>query len=208
MQRSILRSLSHQHQIFPSKWHLLSVVGCCYHTINLNESPTNHHCSNQTLTEGWGVCGKGRSKTCNPSVLIIMSSYISKVIPLVRARSSSPVVFNPIIAPATTAGSTVRARTPPLRSLSSLSISGLPSGSDHGSDKAAGTRGYATAFAGLNLCGTATINAAPTGIVNLSGTRALARSMSDEVAVPEPPFSNHPHKAIPGASGQLIYTET
>jgi len=32
--------------------------------------------------------------------------------------------------------------------------------------------------------------------------------MSDEVALPEPPFSNHPHKAIPGASGQLIYTET
>lgn len=36
----------------------------------------------------------------------------------------------------------------------------------------------------------------------------LTRSMSDDVDVPTPPTSNHPHKSVPGATGQLIYTET
>ena len=36
---------------------------------------------------------------------------------------------------------------------------------------------------------------------------SLARSMSD-VAVPDPPTSNHLHKPIPGATGRLFYTET
>lgn len=36
---------------------------------------------------------------------------------------------------------------------------------------------------------------------------SLARSMSD-VAVPDPPTSNHLHKSIPGATGKLFYTET
>ncbi|KAL3772749.1 hypothetical protein ACHAWO_004111 [Cyclotella atomus] len=36
---------------------------------------------------------------------------------------------------------------------------------------------------------------------------SLIRSFSD-VALPEPPTSNHPHKPLPGAKGKLIYTET
>lgn len=73
-------------------------------------------------------------------------------------------------------------------------------------------RGYATAaFAGGGVGG---------GDVSLFGldrfgevgggkkTKAsLTRSMSD-VAVPDPPTSNHLHKAIPGATGKLFYTET
>ena len=36
---------------------------------------------------------------------------------------------------------------------------------------------------------------------------SLIRSFSD-VALPEPPTSNHPHKPLPGAKGRLVYTET
>ena len=36
---------------------------------------------------------------------------------------------------------------------------------------------------------------------------SFRRSFSD-VALPEPPTSNHPHKPLPGAKGRLIYTET
>ena len=120
-------------------------------------------------------------------------SYLSKVIPLVRARSSSPIVFNPIIG----------SRIPTLRSISPLT-SIISSGSDHGS--LGGSRGYATAFAGLPT-GFITTNAT-TGTVSGWGSKApMVRSMSD-VSMPEAPTSNHPHKPIPGATGKLIYTET
>ena len=69
-----------------------------------------------------------------------------------------------------------------------------------------GSRGYTTAFAGLPGYGLGTIN--NTGLSGGKwGNSIVQRSMSD-VPVPEPPTSNHPHKPIPGASGQLIYTET
>lgn len=130
-------------------------------------------------------------------------SYLSKVIPLVRARSSSPIIF-PIT---NNAGNSARrgARTPPLRSMSAP----LTDIFDHGSVSVGSstTRGYSTAFAGLQVDG------GLGGINNstLSGwgskQAVLHRSMSD-VSVPEPPTSNHPHKPIPGATGKLIYTET
>lgn len=45
------------------------------------------------------------------------------------------------------------------------------------------------------------------GVRNWEKKTSLMRSFSD-VAVPEPPTSNHPHKPLPGAKGHLIYTET
>ena len=64
---------------------------------------------------------------------------------------------------------------------------------DHG--PLSGSRGYAkaSAFAGFGDRFRA---------VNLTGTR----SMSD--SVPQAPTSNHPHTPVPGATGQLVYTET
>ena len=121
-------------------------------------------------------------------------SYLSRVIPLARARSSSPIVINPKFIGSSGITAAARSRTPPLRSLSASFGSDIPNGSDH-------SRGYATAFAGF---GATTAGADVNGLVH---KRTLARLMSD-VAVPEPPTSNHPHKAIPGAGGQLIYTET
>ena len=138
-----------------------------------------------------------------PTILTIavtfsIMSYLSKVIPLVRARSSSPILYNPIFYP-TTAGC---ARTPPLRSISPLAAT-LSSGSDHG--LIGGYRGYATAFAGP-CDGLWTTN--DVGAIRGRGTRAsLTRAMSD-VVLPDPPTSNHPHKPIPGVTGKLIYTET
>ena len=61
-------------------------------------------------------------------------------------------------------------------------------------------RTYATA----GLSGSNHGNAA---VTNWQKRPSLIRSFSD-VAVPEPPTSNHPHKPLPGAKGQLIYTET
>jgi len=146
-------------------------------------------------------------------------SYLSRVIPLVRARSSSPIVVNVNPLTASTAGGSTaaaaRARTPPLRSLSSLTpaISGdNNNNSDHGS-MGGSRRGYATAFAGLrsNSFGPANDDATTTtaGIAasGWGNRKALVRSMSD-VVLPEPPTSNHPHASIPGSKGQLIYTET
>jgi len=118
-------------------------------------------------------------------------TYLSKVIPLVRARSS-------ITSRATTA---LRSRTAPLRSISSI----IPSGSNYNgstTSMAGSSREYATAFAG-HRCGECFDTA-----VSATGSKMqLTRSMSD-VVVPEPPTSNHIHKGIPGATGQLIYTET
>ena len=145
-------------------------------------------------------CGQSEE---TPQILIItvifsVMSYLSKVIPLARARSSSPIVYNPIFYPTTAAG----ARTPPLRSVSPLAFA-LSGGSDHGSF--GGHRGYASAFAGPRDGPWTTIDA---GAKRGWGTRAsLTRSMSD-VVLPEPPTSNHPHKPIPGVTGKLIYTET
>lgn len=45
------------------------------------------------------------------------------------------------------------------------------------------------------------------GVQSWEKRTSLIRSFSD-VALPEPPTSNHPHKPLPGAKGQLIYTET
>ena len=39
-------------------------------------------------------------------------------------------------------------------------------------------------------------------------TEKTVRRSFSEVALPEPPTSNHPHKPLPGAKGKLIYTET
>lgn len=122
-----------------------------------------------------------------------------------RARSSSPIVFNPNISSATTSGGTTasfRALTPPLRTISPLAAaSGIP---DHNGSR----RGYTTAFVGLPRGGGFGAANKVTGLVSSSSrASSLIRSMSD-VTVPEPPTSNHPHKAVPGATGQLIYTET
>lgn len=84
-------------------------------------------------------------------------------------------------------------------------IAHIATGSDHG---LGGSRGYASAFIGLRG------SPADKATVSVSdlGTKSLVRRMSDlaqeSVAVPEPPSSNHPHKPIPGATGELIYTET
>lgn len=134
-------------------------------------------------------------------------SAISRVIPLVRTRSSSPVVINPIANVGSTrrGSNTVRSRTPPLRTISPVTANIATSGSDHG---LGGSRGYASAFLGLRD------GPADKATVSVSdvGNKSLARRLSDlaqeSVPVPEPPSSNHPHKPIPGATGQLIYTET
>ncbi|KAL3809405.1 hypothetical protein ACHAXA_007005 [Cyclostephanos tholiformis] len=123
-------------------------------------------------------------------------SYLSKVIPLVRARSSSPIVFNP------TLYSITAAQTPTLRPISPFSAA-LSNGSDHGSF--GGHRGYATAFSGP-CAGFWTANDFGT-VRRWEAKASLTRSMSD-VVLPEPPTSNHPHKPIPGVTGKLIYTET
>lgn len=133
-------------------------------------------------------------------------SYLSRVIPLARARSSSPLVCNPIANPSSGSSGTAvaarRARTPPLRSISPIAAI-LPGGSDHGF-AGGSTRGYATALAGLRLDGTSD---APVARSAWGNKPPFARSLSD-VAVPQPPTSNHPHTPVPGTSGQLIYTET
>ncbi|KAL7525620.1 hypothetical protein ACHAWF_001438, partial [Thalassiosira exigua] len=124
-------------------------------------------------------------------------SYLSRVIPLARARSSSPVVFNA----SSSASAALRARTPPvLRSASPLAAA-LPSAGG-------AERGYA-ALAALRRgesFGEAADRAAG-GVRGSGKPPRTARSMSD-VAVPDPPTSMHPHEAVPGAVGQLIYTET
>ena len=128
-------------------------------------------------------------------------SYLSKVIPLVRARSSSPIVGlnHSITTSSTTTTAISRARTPPLRSISPL----LSSSSDHGLSFGSGssTRGYATAFTSPLDGSLGTIN----GWGN--NNKSFVRLMSD-VSVPEAPTSSHPHTPIPGATGKLIYTET
>ena len=124
-------------------------------------------------------------------------SYLSKVIPLVRARSSSPIIGlnHSITTSSTTTTAISRARTPPLRSISPL----LSSSSDHG---LCSTRGYATAF-------TSSLDGSLGTINNGWGynNKSFVRLMSD-VSVPEAPTSSHPHTPIPGATGKLIYTET
>ena len=128
-------------------------------------------------------------------------SYLSKVIPLVRARSSSPIVGlnHSITTSSTTTTAISRSRTPPLRSISPL----LSSSSDHGlSFESGSTRGYATAF-------TSSLDGSLGTINNGWGynNKSFVRLMSD-VSVPEAPTSSHPHTPIPGATGKLIYTET
>ena len=127
-------------------------------------------------------------------------SYLSKVIPLVRARSSSPIVGvnHSITTSSTTTTAISRARTPPLRSISPL----LSSSSDHGLSFGGSTRGYATAF-------TSSLDGSLGTINNGWGynNKSFVRLMSD-VSVPEAPTSSHPHTPIPGATGKLIYTET
>ena len=129
-------------------------------------------------------------------------SYLSKVIPLVRARSSSPIVgLNHSITSSTTTTIAIsRARTPPLRSISPL----LSSSSDHGLSfgSSSSNRGYATAF-------TSPLDGSLDTIINNNGwgNKSFVRLMSD-VSVPEAPTSSHPHTPIPGVTGKLIYTET
>lgn len=130
-------------------------------------------------------------------------SYLSKVIPLVRARSSSPIVgLNHSITSSTTTTIAIsRARTPPLRSISPL----LSSSSDHGLSFESGgsTRGYATVF-------TSPLDGSLGTIYNNgwgNNNKSFVRLMSD-LSVPEAPTSSHPHTPIPGATGKLIYTET
>jgi hypothetical protein len=138
-----------------------------------------------------------------------MSSYLSKVIPLARARSSSPMVSMTPSGGIGISGASHRAALRAHYNISPLSAI-LTSHSDHALFGV--PRGYATAaFAGGGVGG---------GDVSLFGLdrfgevgggkkskASLTRSMSD-VAVPDPPTSNHLHKAIPGATGKLFYTET
>ncbi|EED95878.1 predicted protein [Thalassiosira pseudonana CCMP1335] len=137
-------------------------------------------------------------------------SSMSRLIPLAarggaaggRARSASP------IATSSTGGghpsSIGGARTFPLRSVSPLA-SFLPT-SNTIIGSISDSRGYSTALL------------PPLGRRNSSGLldtvvgqwekkSSLIRSFSD-VSVPMAPTSNHPHKKLPGAKGQLIYTET
>ena len=135
-------------------------------------------------------------------------SYLSKVIPLVRARSSSPIVGlnHSITTSSTTTTAISRARTPSLRSISPL----LSSITDHGlsfgsssSSSSSSTRGYATAFTSPLDGSLGTINNNGWG----NNNKSFVRLMSD-LSVPEAPTSSHPHTPIPGATGKLIYTET
>ncbi|KAL9181094.1 hypothetical protein ACHAXT_009899 [Thalassiosira profunda] len=114
---------------------------------------------------------------------------LSRIIPLARARSSSPAVLGNPLGGASTRG---RTRTPPLRSISPIGVV-VSSGPFGPVD---GTRGYATAFAG------------PSGLTKRASPSLLLRRLSSDVSVPDPPTSNHPHAGLAGAKGQLIYTET
>lgn len=111
-------------------------------------------------------------------------SSMSRLIPVLRGgqrvRSASPNVTLPTVTPAVV-------RPLPLRAASPLAAF-------------LDNRTYATA----GLSGSNHGNAA---VTNWQKRPSLIRSFSD-VAVPEPPTSNHPHKPLPGAKGQLIYTET
>ena len=172
-----------------------------HNNININQyNKTTSNVPILTLPLNPVWCGQSEEtpQILISTVIFSVMSYLSKVIPLARARSSSPIVYNPIFYPTTAAG----ARTPPLRSVSPLAFA-LSGGSDRGSF--GGRRGYASAFAGPRDGPWTNVDAGARGGW---GTRAsLTRSMSD-VVLPEPPTSNHPHKPIPGVTGKLIYTET
>lgn len=141
-----------------------------------------------------------------------MSSYLSKLIPLARARSSSPIVLNSLILSPTPLGISGAGAAASHRARSHHHISSLTAALSSHSDP----RGYTTvAFAagaddgllfGLERLGGEgrSANAKPKP---KKKQPSLARSMSD-VAVPDPPTSNHLHKPIPGATGKLFYTET
>lgn len=117
---------------------------------------------------------------------------------LILRRSSSPnitALSNPIGA----IGG--RNRTPPLRSISPLAASSaFNNNSGHG-----GSRGYTSAFTQLRG-GDYPINTSLLGTGKTSASFSH-RSISD-LALPEPPTSNHPHHNLPHAKGKLIYTET
>ncbi|KAL7456249.1 hypothetical protein ACHAWC_007766 [Mediolabrus comicus] len=119
---------------------------------------------------------------------------------LILRRSSSPNISalnnNPII---TTKTAAIGSRN--IRSISPLATSY----SDHG-NYGGSRRGYASAFTQLRG-GDYPINNLFGGKSSSSASLSHRRSMSD-LALPEPPTSNHPHHNLPGAKGQLIYTET
>ena len=125
------------------------------------------------------------------TIIIIMSSFSR----LILRRSSSPNIS------AISGNRTVR-------SISPLATSSILSGSNNNNNSAHGlssSRGYASAFTQLRG-GDYPIN---TSLFDTSKTSASFshRSMSD-LALPDPPTSNHPHHDLPTAKGRLIYTET
>ncbi len=124
-------------------------------------------------------------------IIIIMSSFSR----LILRRSSSPNI------------SAIGGRNSAIRSISPLATSSILSGSINNNNSAHGgsSRGYASAFTQLRG-GDYPVN---TSLFDTSKTSASFshRSMSD-LALPDPPTSNHPHHDLPTAKGRLIYTET
>eukprot|EP00986_Skeletonema_menzelii_P002972 scaffold862_cov142-Skeletonema_menzelii.AAC.3 len=114
---------------------------------------------------------------------------------LILRRSSSPNIA---------AIGAIGGRNRTVRSISPLATSSILSGNNNDSAHG-GSRGYASAFTQLRG-GDYPIN---TSLFDTSKTSASFshRFMSD-LALPDPPTSNHPHHDLPSAKGKLIYTET
>jgi len=121
---------------------------------------------------------------------------------LILRRSSSPNITafnNPIGA----IGGSSRT----VRSISPLATSSILSKNSNNNNNSAhgGSRGFSSAFTQLRG-GDYPINASLFGTSKTSASFSH-RSMSD-LALPEPPTSNHPHHDLPTSKGKLIYTET
>ena len=123
-------------------------------------------------------------------IIIIMSSFSRLIL---RRSSSSNIAIG--------------GRNSAIRSISPLATSSILSGNSNNNNSAHGgsSRGYASAFTQLRG-GDYPINSS---LFDTSKTSASFshRSMSD-LALPDPPTSNHPHHDLPTAKGRLIYTET
>mmetsp|Transcript_5746 Transcript_5746/g.12213 ORF Transcript_5746/g.12213 Transcript_5746/m.12213 type:complete len:848 (+) Transcript_5746:116-2659(+) len=116
---------------------------------------------------------------------------------LILRRSSSPnisAINNPI--------GSIGGRN--LRSISPLATSSILSNNNNNSFHG-GSRGFSSAFTQLRG-GDYPINSSLFGTGKTSASFSH-RSMSD-LALPDPPTSNHPHHNLPTAKGKLIYTET
>eukprot|EP00985_Skeletonema_marinoi_P005527 scaffold2397_cov119-Skeletonema_marinoi.AAC.4 len=119
---------------------------------------------------------------------------------LILRRSSSPNISalnNPI--------GSIGGRN--LRSISPLATSSILSNNNNNNNNSfhGGSRGFSSAFTQLRG-GDYPINSSLFGTGKTSASFSH-RSMSD-LALPDPPTSNHPHHDLPTAKGKLIYTET